>query len=223
MVAMVNSVAKPLGGHAPKPLCAGFVRNSFVDWPARISFVVFLGGCNFRCPHCHNHNIMGSTSNTTPWDSVVCEIRAQIGFIDGVVISGGEPTTHPNLRQIIDDILALGLDVKLDTNGSNFEILRDLVTAGKLSAVAMDIKCPFDRYVELGFCKDPSIVESVRRSFDFLRDVSWGTTSPKPSVYFRTTPIPELTEHDFAGIETLVNGLNWTRNTFVPLDKHAKS
>jgi len=190
---------------------AGFVRNSFVDWSGNISFVVFLGGCNFSCPHCHNRNILGHASNTLPLNSVINEIRGQIGFIDGVVISGGEPTTHPHLRTIIGEIRALGLPVKLDTNGSNFEILRDLVNEKLVDYVAMDIKAPLDRYVELGFARDEKLVASVEQSIKFLQSGIVPHT-------FRTTPIPELIEKDIQTVKKTAGKSPWSLNDFVPVD-----
>ncbi|MDR0462231.1 MAG: anaerobic ribonucleoside-triphosphate reductase activating protein [Christensenellaceae bacterium] len=186
---------------------AGTVKNSFVDWPGKIAFVVFLAGCNFNCPHCHNHNILSSMSNRLPWGSVLTDIKEQIGFIDGVVISGGEPTQHPHLDQIIRDIRALGLPVKLDTNGSDFDTLRRLVEDGLVSFVAMDIKAPLARYGELGFFKGS--IDDVERSIEFLKQA-------KVDFMFRTTPIPELTEQDFMGIKKLVGDATWVKNNFVP-------
>ena len=191
---------------------AGFVRNSFVDWPKKIAFAVFLGGCNFTCPHCHNHAIARASANRIPWGGVLDEIRQQIGFIDGVVISGGEPTAHPRLREIIGDVRALGLPVKLDTNGSDFETLRELVETGQVDFVAMDIKAPLERYAELGFlgaADAHGAVGNVRKSIAFLR-------ANGVEFMFRTTPIPELTARDLDGVKQLAGGAKWVRNDFVP-------
>jgi pyruvate formate lyase activating enzyme len=190
---------------------AGFVRNSFVDWPGKIAFVVFLGGCNFNCPHCHNHKILRSASNKLPLIDVLSEIKQQIGFIDGVVISGGEPTVHPHLREVIGEIRALNLPIKLDTNGSNFELLRELVSKGFVDFVAMDIKAPLTRYVELGFCSD-GVIESIGKSINYLKSQN------EIKFMFRTTPIPELTPEDFDGIKKLVGTADWVENDFVSQD-----
>jgi pyruvate formate lyase activating enzyme len=189
---------------------AGFVRNSFVDWPAKIAFVVFLGGCNFNCPHCHNHNLLGSISNRLPFLGVLDEIKEQIGFIDGVVLSGGEPTMHPHLYDIIAAVRGLGLDVKLDTNGSNFEILHDLVGRGLVNFVAMDIKAPIDKYIEYGFIArgdKAGILSNVVKSIEFLK-------SGVVNYQFRTTPVPELLPADLAAVKELA-GAKWRLNDFV--------
>jgi len=188
---------------------AGIQRNSFVDWPGKISFVVFLGGCNFTCPHCHNNHILCSTSNTISIKDVLEEIKQQIGFIDGVVISGGEPTVHPNLHDIILQIRKLELPVKLDTNGSNFEMLQSLVDGKLVDFVAMDIKAPLDRYVELGFVKSKDITKQVEKSIEFLK-------SNKVPFMFRTTPIPELMTEDLDAIQKIVQGHAWRKNDFTP-------
>jgi pyruvate formate lyase activating enzyme len=195
------------GGKSPR--IAGFVRNSFVDWPGNISFVVFLGGCNFRCPHCHNHNILCSTSNTIPFTEALYEIKSQYGFIDGVVISGGEPTEHPHLHEMIAAIRELNLPVKLDTNGSHFEILRSLVDGGLVDFVAMDIKAPLEKYIKLGFTKSKADVENVRQSVEYLKNIAGGV-----GVMFRTTPIPELTESDITEIQKIAGSVKWVKNTF---------
>jgi len=192
---------------------AGFVRNSFVDWPGNIAFVVFLGGCNLACPHCHNHDILSSMSNRLPYIDVRGEIEDQIGFIDGVVISGGEPTTHWYLKEIITDIRGLGLPVKLDTNGTNYEMLRELVREKLVDFVAMDVKAPIDRYAPLGFVHGDhkhvaELLDNIQKSIAFLKE-------GHVPFMFRTTPIPELEPDDFAGIEKLVAGAKWVRNEYV--------
>jgi pyruvate formate lyase activating enzyme len=189
---------------------AGFVKNSFIDWSGKISSVIFLGGCNFDCWYCHNRNILCSTSNTIPFEVVLRQIKEQIGFIDGVVISGGEPTLHPNLAEIIAAVRGLGLPVKLDTNGSNFEILKILTESGMVDFVAMDIKAPFEKYREfIGVDTDMTEIiksaeflksQSARKDFDFM---------------FRTTPGPGLTYEDFEKIAQITDGARWQKNHFV--------
>ena len=193
---------------------AGFVRNSFVDLPGKICSVVFLGGCNFDCHYCHNHKILGLDSNTIDFDEILTQIREQIGFIDGVVISGGEPTVHPHLREVIGKIRGLGLPVKLDTNGSNFEILRDLVDGGAVEFVAMDIKAPLPRYAEIaGVDVD---VSEIKKSIDFLKSRAGRGGF---DFLFRTTPTPELGKRDYDEILELVGGARWQKNHYVSVKR----
>jgi len=190
---------------------AGIVRNSFVDWPGKIAFVVFLGGCNFNCPHCHNYDILTQTSNNVSFDCVLEEVKYQIGFVDGVVLSGGEPTMHPKIREIISEIRSLGLPVKLDTNGSNFLLLKELVMAKVIDYVAMDIKAPIERYAELGFVGGKNadiILENIKSSIEFLQ------TCGVPHI-FRTTPLPELTDSDLDGAHALAGNDTWVKNHYV--------
>ena len=177
---------------------AAFQPNSFIDYPGKIASVIFLGGCNMRCYYCHNHNILCSTSNITPIESIMPRITEQLGFIDGVVITGGEPTLHPHLTPITQAIKELGLLVKLDTNGTNPQILKSLVEGGLVDYVAMDIKAGQSRYNEIaGVCVD---FAKIGESINFL------IQQDRIDYQFRTTLAPTLTEDDMAEIATLING-----------------
>lgn len=189
---------------------AGFQKNSFIDYPGKIAAVVFLGGCNFACHYCHNSKLLSAESNTIDFmDEVLPQIREQIGFIDGVVISGGEPTTHPNLLQIVRAVKKLGLLVKLDTNGSNSEILRELTDKKLVDFVAMDIKAPPECYHKIVGTfeiassqaprKDAPCLDEIKKSVDYLK-------SADIDYMFRTTLSPLLTEKDFEKIGELVHG-----------------
>jgi len=217
---LVSSKNPPEGTRSRGPLVAGVVRNSFVDWPGKIAFVVFLGGCNFKCPHCHNHGILCASSNTIPLNTVLDEIRAQFDpktkkpFIDGVVISGGEPTVHPNLLEIITEVRKLGLPIKLDTNGSDFVLLEKLVTQKLVDFVAMDIKAPLSKYTSLGFVKSLSAVDNIVRSIEFLK-----TYKRRGFAHmFRTTPIPQLSSADIGEVRAMADK-TWVLNDFVPQNK----
>jgi len=192
--------------HSDDIFVAGFLDNSFVDWPGKICSVIFLGGCNFDCWYCHNRNILCSSSNTTPLEVVVCQIKEQFGFIDGVCISGGEPTVHPHLREIILAVRELELPVKLDTNGSNCALVRELVDGGLVDFVAMDVKAPLEKYREIaGVDVD---LNEIKKTIDYL------LKQKRAGVQFRTTPCPELTDGDFEAIKTLINKANLHKNHF---------
>jgi len=221
----------PITYHLSLIKVAGFQKNSFVDWPGKICSVIFLGGCNFDCYYCHNRDILCGTSNKIPLTEVLPQIKEQIGFIDGVCISGGEPTVHPHLREIIMAVRALGLPVKLDTNGSNFNILKQLVEDGLVDFVAMDIKAPLEKYEQIvGPMENGKWnMEDVRKSIEFLKN--WAQScaptshsklssfsshlSSAPKVQFRTTPCPELTENDFDEIKKLTGRVRWVKNHFI--------
>ena len=187
---------------------AGLQKNSFVDWPGNICSVIFLGGCNFDCYYCHNRNILCDTANKIPLDDVLAEIKQQIGFVDGIVISGGEPTIHPHLREIIMAGRELGLPVKLDTNGSNFEMLKQFVESGLIDYVAMDIKAPLQKYKQI--VRVDVDLSEIEKSINYLKK------QKKVDFMFRTTPCPGLTKKDFDEIKKLAGHAKWKKNDFIP-------
>jgi len=183
---------------------AGFQKNSFIDYPGKIASVIFLGGCNFACHYCHNSGLLTAKSNTKDFAEVLSLIKEQIGFIDGVVITGGEPTLHPHLKSIIKEIKNLGLFVKLDTNGTNSKILQEL----DVDFIAMDIKAPLEKYRLITSC-DPN---EIQNSINFLKQ-------GKIDYMFRLTLSPLLTEDDIKKIGKLVDGAKlFQLQQFVPND-----
>jgi len=134
-----------VGGHqevvAPQLLqITGFIETSLIDWDGYISAVVFLGRCNFECPFCHDHEILNGKGPTVPREIVEESLVSMKGWVDGVVVSGGEPTSNAGIADLLETLKALGLKVKLDTNGSRPRVLRELVGQDLVDYVAMDIK-----------------------------------------------------------------------------------
>jgi pyruvate formate lyase activating enzyme len=129
----------------------GYQGFSLNEYPGRISAVVFCRGCNFRCPYCHNPELVDPDRYTAPWpeDRVLDELAAHRGRLQGVVITGGEPTLQEDLEHFIRDVRGLGFAVKLDTNGSNPDVLDRLLSAGLLDHVGLDVKAPPGKYAEL--------------------------------------------------------------------------
>ncbi len=103
------------------PQIKGFVQNTLIDWPGRIASIVFLPGCNFRCPFCHAAHLVVRPNEleSIPFDSIRDYLRERREWIEGVIISGGEPTTSVGLPALVEVIDKMGFPVKLDTNGSN--------------------------------------------------------------------------------------------------------
>jgi pyruvate formate lyase activating enzyme len=123
----------------------GFIKNSLLEWEGRLAAVLFLPGCNMRCRYCHaGHLILAPDElESVPQEVVFEALREQVGWIDGVAITGGEPTLHGGeLVALIDDVRALGFQVMLETNGTRPEVLGVLLRDGKLDAVTMDVKAP---------------------------------------------------------------------------------
>lgn len=128
------------------PPLKGFLDVSFVDWPGKVAAVVFLPGCNFRCPYCHNRDLVlyPDALASVPVDAVLARLGELGGWVDGVCVTGGEPTLHPGLRELLTRLRSRGLAVKLDTNGSHPEALAGLLAGRLLDAVALDLKAPLE-------------------------------------------------------------------------------
>ncbi|UCF10745.1 MAG: anaerobic ribonucleoside-triphosphate reductase activating protein [Candidatus Bipolaricaulota bacterium] len=163
---------------------------SLVDYPGHIASVVFLLRCNYRCPYCHNAQLVVPgrfRGSPLPWGEVLRELEARRGFIDGVVISGGEPLLTAGLSAALEELRALGIAVKLDTNGSQPDALAAVLDRGLVDYVAVDVKAPWERYDE--FTGVASDVERVRRTVDLVRCAA-------PDYELRTTVAPTLTAED---------------------------
>ena len=168
------------------PRIAGFNRTSLLDWDGYVTAVIFLPSCNLRCPFCHNRELVLTPEayEEVPLDFVEDFIRDNREFLDGVVITGGEPTIHHDLPELIKRMKALGMKVKLDTNGTNPEMLKDLIDAGLLDFVAMDLKAPMDEsYDDLAGTKVD--LEKIKRSINIIMGSGI-------DYEFRTTMVPVL-------------------------------
>ncbi|MDR0418137.1 MAG: anaerobic ribonucleoside-triphosphate reductase activating protein [Puniceicoccales bacterium] len=145
----------------------GLQRLSMIDFPGKLATVVFTIDCNFCCPFCHNPKLVEGDINLFPEESLWDFLSTRTKLIEGVVVSGGEPTLHRDLPTFIKKIKALGFSVKLDTNGSNPEMLSELINAQLLDFVAMDIKHIWSRYAfSTGLNIAP--IEKIQQSAIFL-------------------------------------------------------
>jgi pyruvate formate lyase activating enzyme len=125
------------------------VPFSLCDFPSRPAAVVFAQGCNFRCPFCHNGGLLAMTDGSIPQAEVLDRLARRRDLLHGVVVSGGEPCLQPDLAAFCASVKALGLAVKLDTNGSRPSVLRDLLARRLVDYVAMDVKAPPHLYAKL--------------------------------------------------------------------------
>jgi len=162
--------ARPEGVGAALPAIKGFLETSFVDWRGCIAAVLFLPGCNFACPYCHNHALAVEPESyqTRPLEDVLARLRPFVGWIDGVVVSGGEPTVNQGLERLLALIKAEGFAVKLDTNGHRPAVLRRLVEAGLVDMVAMDLKAPLEALAYRRAAGVAADVARIGQSVDFL-------------------------------------------------------
>lgn len=180
----------------------GFQKNSMIDFPGLVSSVIFTSGCNFVCPYCHNPELAAGRlpegAEPIEEEEIFAFLNKRQGLIDGVVITGGEPTLQPDLERVITRIKALGFKVKLDTNGSHPETVAALLEKGLLDFVAMDIKSDLDGYcLAAGKRFDATTVqESIRIIMD-----------KAPAYEFRTTCVkPLLDKEKMADIGMMIQG-----------------
>ena len=169
----------------------GLQKMTLLDFPGRIACTVFLQGCNFRCPFCHNSDLLGPEGMTEiSTEELLTFLKKRKGMLDGVCITGGEPTVQRDLPDLLRSIKALGYPVKLDTNGSNPAMLKALVAEGLVDYVAMDIKNSKDKY-DLTTGVANLSMDKIEESMVFLLE---GTVDYE----FRTTVVRELhSEEDF--------------------------
>lgn len=144
----------------------GLQKLTLLDYPERIACTVFTGGCNLRCPFCHNGSLaLGDSKDEISEEEFFSFLESRAGRLDGVCISGGEPTLQPDLADFVRKIKALGFSVKLDTNGTRPEVISSLICEGLLDYIAMDIKNSPTKYAETAGVKafDYSpIAESIK-------------------------------------------------------------
>lgn len=145
----------------------GIQHFSLIDFPGKLAAVVFTPGCNFRCPFCHNVELVQGTLPGIPEDDVLQFLSKRSGQLEGVVISGGEPTLQKDLPEFIKKIRELGYKIKLDTNGAFPEILKQLIDEQLLDFVAMDIKHAWGKYPIATSIKNVAI-EKIKQSIDLL-------------------------------------------------------
>ncbi len=186
---------------ALKPISIkGFQGTSLLDFPGRVASLVFTGGCNLTCPFCHNGGLVQDADEypDIPLDELLADLKARRKFIDGVVISGGEPTIDTGLPAFLIELKRLDLQVKLDTNGLLPEVIAHLLERHLLDYIAVDIKTSPQRYSELHSVAVDSA--GLVATVELLR-------SAAIEVEYRTTCIPKLvTEQEIGEIGKLLQG-----------------
>lgn len=179
----------------------GFARTSLLDWDGKVASTIYLQGCNLLCGFCHNPDLVTVSSDLeeVPFKVIEDYIEDNKEFLDGVVITGGEPTIHKDLPVLISRFRAMGMRIKLDTNGTNPRMLEDLIHSGQLDYVAMDIKAPLNqKYEEI--VRSPIDLDAVKRSISLIMD-------HMPDYEFRTTVVPfYLDTEDIEVIAAFIGG-----------------
>ena len=178
----------------------GFNKTTLLDYPGRVACTIFLGGCNFRCPFCQNGALVVEPDTQPEYsrEEILSFLKKRKGILDGVCVSGGEPTLSAELPDFLHEIKNLGYDIKLDTNGSRPSVVKNLAADGLIDKVAMDIKaCPSNYHVLTGVAAD----------LDAIRETAMWLLKGDLDYEFRTTVVRELhTEKDFLEISQWLHG-----------------
>lgn len=183
---------------------AGLIPVSMIDWDGRLASVIFLSGCNFRCPYCHNPELINVRSpGFLPWTKIEDHLVEKKGWIDGVVVTGGEPTINKDLAELLTRIKQYGLAVKLDTNGSRPDVLAALLDARLVDYVAIDIKSGFETY-------DAAVM--VDGYSDIVREAAHLVVKSGVDHEFRTTVVPGYADiGDTEKLAKLLGGMGGRR------------
>jgi len=171
----------------------GFVDLSLVDWDGKVCSVIFLPSCNLRCPFCYNTALVLHPEKlpTIPLEEVEDYLKEKHGWIDGVVVTGGEPTIHDDLPSLCQKINELGLLVKVDTNGTHPAMIKELVKEGLINSIAMDIKAPLteEKYSRASGVNAKALLKNIKETMNALLEL-------KIECEFRTTTIPTVHEKE---------------------------
>ncbi|MGE5472943.1 MAG: anaerobic ribonucleoside-triphosphate reductase activating protein [Ignavibacteriales bacterium] len=177
----------------------GFQKISTVDYPGYLASTIFLSGCNLKCKYCHNPSLANGeiVDEQTGTEEILSFLKKRKGLIDAVCISGGEPTIHEDLEELICSIKEMGFKVKLDTNGTNPYVVKNLIDKRLIDYVAVDIKATIDKYHEVAGCfvNTDKIKETIKLLINSNIDYE-----------FRTTLLPDLNQRDIKEIAGYVEG-----------------
>ena len=180
----------------------GMEKLSLVDFDGKITCTIFTGGCNFACPFCHNSSLVlnAGLNQELPFSEVVDYLTLRRKMVDAVCITGGEPTLYNDLKDYFKLFKDMGFITKLDTNGTNPKMLKELVEEGLVDYVAMDVKNSYTNYAKTIGKDDPKLLDKVKESINYLLE-------DHVDYEFRTTIVNELhQEADFLEIAKMLKG-----------------
>lgn len=192
----------------------GFEKLTLSDWPGHQSCIIFLGGCEFRCPTCHNYALAWTPQKLPvyPRTEIKAYLSARAKWLDGIVITGGEPTENPRLAELLTELRTYGLPIKVDTNASRPDVVRSLLEGGLADAFSVDVKGPYRKYPELtgNVMGEDQARENLNRIFRMAE--------ANPGRFlFRTTQVPILSDADVDEARGyLPEGASHTTQKFVP-------
>lgn len=175
---------------------AGKQVNSFVDYDGNISYVIFTAGCNMNCWYCHNRDILHAKVYLEE-NEIIEDIRKRVGFLDAIVITGGEPTLQKDLPDFIKKVREFGLKIKIDTNGTNPDVIKALIEEKLIDYVAMDIKTSFINYKKITCVNDD--LNKIKQTIEIL-------INSQIEYEFRTTMSPDIDRLDIIDIAKAIKG-----------------
>ncbi len=180
----------------------GFNPHTFIDWDGMLSCVIYLPGCNFRCPFCHSSVLVKDPDSlkTVPLEYIERFVKEKKGWIDAMIVGGGEPTLYAQLPALLKEIKKMNLLIKLDTNGTNPEMIEELINHGLVDYIAMDIKANLNslNYAKAAGCSVD--LNAISKSIGIL-------LNSKIECEFRTTMVPTLVEcKDIVSIAQAIGG-----------------
>lgn len=191
----------------------GLIKFTLIDFPGRPAAVIFTQGCNFRCRYCHNPELVYPHLFTepAPEEEIWSFLQRRQGTLEGVVVSGGEPTLFDDLPEFMAKIKKLGYKVKLDTNGTRPDMIAELIEKKLVDYIAMDLKAPLDKYnLITGVDFNPEILS---RSMELIRNSGL-------EYEFRTTYDKEvLTDTDIEELKKLTNNTHYRVQECLPVAK----
>ncbi len=191
----------------------GLMKTTLLDYPGKVASTVFLGGCNMRCPFCHNMDLVTGLDQVEPiaYSSVIDHLNLRKGVIDGVCITGGEPTLQPDLTAFIEEIKNMGLLVKLDSNGTQTRVLKEFIEKRLIDYIAIDVKASFNKYPLVCGLSGPdtnpdmvkSLINNVKNTISLVKNQNFIPYE------FRTTVIREYhDDEEFSLIGDMLEGSN---------------
>ena len=183
----------------------GIDKFSLLDYDENVSVVLFAPTCNYRCPFCHNGDSVLGSHTAIPFDEILDFLKSRKGLIDAVVVSGGEPTLMDDVVQKIETIKQLGFKIKLDTNGTNPDVLNELLCKNLINYVAMDIKNSEEMYPETTGVKNPQL-DKIKQSISLIMNSG-------VDYEFRTTLVAEY--HSKESIEKMGELIKGSKRLFL--------
>lgn len=183
---------------------SGFDKLTLLNYPDKLACTIFTSGCNLRCPFCHNSGLVTNNYNEISFDSIYEYLKKRIGILDGVCITGGEPLIHADIKDYIKKIKDLGYLVKIDTNGCNPKLLKELIDLKLVDYIAMDIKNIYSKY---------DITSGVKVNIDNIKKSISIIENSGIDYEFRTTIVKEF--HSTQDIKEILSYISSNSNYYI--------